>query len=42
MTRERSVVLIAYYLAFCLLCCACLLGVMRRERNQTEDSDRAE
>ena len=31
-------ILIAYYLVFCLLCCAGLVGLMRRDRRQTDSS----
>ena len=32
-------VLIAYYLVFCLLCCAGLIAVMRRDKERTEQRD---
>jgi flagellar basal body-associated protein FliL len=38
-TKERSVVLIAYYLVFCLLCCAGLVAMMRHDRSHTDRSE---
>ena len=32
-------VLIAYYLAFCVLCCAALMTLMHREKSRTEQRD---
>ena len=31
--------LIAYYLVFCLLCCAGLVVMMRHDRNRTDRGD---
>ncbi len=33
--------LIAYYLAFCVICCAILVGVMRRDKRRTDHSTRS-
>jgi hypothetical protein len=32
-------VLIAYYLVFCLLCCVGLVALMRRDKGRTEQRD---
>ena len=29
-------ILIAYYLVFCMLCCAILVGVMRHDKRHTD------
>ncbi len=32
-------VLIAYYLAFCVFCCVCLLVLVRRDKGRTDHAD---